>query len=409
MSLPVKGVQRHALLTGIGAHSRWRSPLDRPVRLLAVVEAESVTGPLRNLIELSQACSDADLRLDIAVFERAVAERRGNLPIEKLVSTLTTRGIPVHRLQERFRYDISAIKQLRELIARLKPDIVESHAVKSHLLIRLSKIWQARAWIAFHHGYTATDAKTRAFNDIDRWSIRAATEVITVCESFRCQLLKRGVDGRRISVVHNAIDSSRCETSPARIDELRRDLNLEPAVPVILSVGRFSREKGQHDLVEALAMLSTGSPGVPWRALLVGDGVDSAGISQRLVHLNLQHRVTLVRHTTEIAAYYRLSTVFVLASHSEGSPNVLLEAALASVPIVATEVGGVPEMFANERTALIVPPRATTALARAIERVLLDTTLCSRLATLASAHVRSRFTVTRRRDALLKIYRSTIA
>ena len=110
----------------------------------------------------------------------------------------------------------------------------------------------------------------------------------------------------------------------------------------------------------------------------------------------------------DVHPFYGIADVFVLPSRSEGSPNVLLEAMAANLPIVTTEVGGVPEMVTNNESALLVPPSDPPALARAISSLLTDKDLAQRLVNGAAILVDTRFDPENYVRSLVKIYREVI-
>jgi glycosyltransferase involved in cell wall biosynthesis len=116
--------------------------------------------------------------------------------------------------------------------------------------------------------------------------------------------------------------------------------------------------------------------------------------------------VIFAGHTSNVWPYYSLADVFALPSHSEGSPNALLEAMAAGVPIVACKVGGVPETVEDGSSALLVPPAKPAAMASALHRILEDPVLAKRLAAKAAERLVGRFSPESRYQALLEIYRA---
>jgi glycosyltransferase involved in cell wall biosynthesis len=113
---------------------------------------------------------------------------------------------------------------------------------------------------------------------------------------------------------------------------------------VIVSIGRLSREKGHDDLVHAIAGVREMDPGLKFKVLLVGDGPEREHLEATVADLRLSNEILFVGHVSDVAPFYSIADVMALPSHSEGSPNVLLEAMAAGIPSVATEVGGVPEI-----------------------------------------------------------------
>jgi len=171
-------------------------------------------------------------------------------------------------------------------------------------------------------------------------------------------------------------------------------------------VGRLSTEKGHADLLAALRLLLRDHPQLAIRLILVGDGIERATLERAAAAPDLASSVIFAGQCSNVWPYYSLADVFALPSHSEGSPNALLEAMAAGVPIVACKVGGVPETVEDDRSALLVPPAIPAAMAIALARILENPTLAARLVANASERLASRFSPESRYQALLQVYRS---
>lgn len=388
-----------------GRRSSGRFGKVNPLRVLALVEATTVTGPAKNLIRLCQmvqADPAAGLAISIAAFHRrSPAGTESNA----FLDAVRAAGIELDVIPESGRFDASVRPALNEIVARRRPDIIQTHAPKSHFLVRSSGVYRSRRWIAFHHGDTAEDLKMHLYNQLDRWSLRATHRAVTVCEPFADQLVARGVRRDRIEIVPNAMAAAPLVTQEEVI-ALRERLAIPPAARVILSVGRLSTEKGQADLLAAVQILLRDHPQLAIRLILVGDGIERATLERTAAAPDLASSVIFAGHCSNVWPYYSLADVFALPSHSEGSPNALLEAMAAGVPIVACKVGGVPETVENDRSALLVPPAKPAAMANALARVLEHPELAARLVSNASERLVSRFSPESRYQALLQVYRS---
>ena len=409
----------------------------KPLRVLALVEATTVTGPAKNLIrfcEMVQADPAAGLAISIAAFYRtspagpesnAFAAPESN-PFaapesnpfaapesnpfagpksNPFLDAVRAAGIELDVIPERGRFDSSVLPVLREIVARRRPDIIQTHAPKSHFLVRWLGLQGGCGWIAFHHGDTAEDLKMRLYTQLDRWSLRAAHRSVTVCEPFADLLVARGVRRERIQIVPNAIAAAPL-VPKEDVSALRALLALPPAARVILSVGRLSTEKGHADLLAAVRLLLRDHPQLAIRLILVGDGVERPALERAAAAPDLGSSVIFAGHSSNVWPYYSLADAFALPSHSEGSPNALLEAMAAGVPIVACKTGGVPETVEDGCSALLVPPSTPAAMASALARILQDPALAARLALNASERLVTHFSPESRYRALLEVYRS---
>lgn len=376
-----------------------------PLRVLAVVEAATITGPAKNLIrfcQMVQSDGEAGVAISIAAFHRrSPAGPESNA----FLDAVRAAGIELDVIPERGRFDSLVRPRLAEIVARRRPDIIQTHAPKSHFLVRGMGLHHGRSWIAFHHGDTAEDLKVRMYTQLDRWSLRAAHRSVTVCEPFADLLVARGVRRERIHIVPNAMAAPPL-VAPEDVSALRDRLALPPDARVILSVGRLSHEKGHADLLAALRLLRRDDPELELRLILVGDGIERGSLERAAAAPDLASSVIFAGHCANVWLYYSLADVFVLPSRSEGSPNALLEAMAAGVPIVACKVGGVPETVEDNNSAVLVPPAQPAAMASALARVLKDPALAARLASNAAERLVNRFSPESRYQALLRVYQT---
>jgi glycosyltransferase involved in cell wall biosynthesis len=363
------------------------------MKLLAILEATTITGPAKNLLQFAQYARG---RVDVSI---AVFRREGQSSL--FIETAGGLGIPVHALPEAGRFDRTVIRALRALAGELKPDAIQSHAVKSHFLVRAAGLDRTAPWVAFHHGYTWPDLRARLYNQLDRWSLPAARRVLTVSEPFRMELIARGVAPERIEVVHNAIDPQ-WGRRPEASAGLRDRLGIGPEKRVILIVGRLSSEKDHRTLLEAMRRLQGSAP--PPHLLIVGDGPERARIEEAVRAFGLAGSVTLTGQVPSAEPYYGIADICVLSSLSEGSPNALLEAMAAGVPVVATAVGGVPEMVAHGESALLIEPGDCQAMTNAIAALLGDSEMAQRLAVKAREVVLERHAPEARARHLVQTY-----
>jgi glycosyltransferase involved in cell wall biosynthesis len=345
------------------------------IRIVCILEAYSVTGPAKAVLEFAREAGKPDARpkidLSIVTFLRGAKEN-------SFTEAARATGLPLDVVTEKGRFDFGVIPQLREVVEKRQPHIIWTNSVKSHFLIRWSGLNRKARWVAFHHGYTTTDWKTRSYNYLDRWSHHGADRLVTVCGKFAKDLERIvGIPAGRIDVEHmplRALGPVPQETASC----LRHSLGISGDASVLLSVGRLSKEKGHAEFLRAVALLRDAGER-KLDVLLVGDGPERGALEALCAGLKLENIVHFLGHQADVRPFYGAADLFVLPSHSEGSPNVLLEAIDAGVPIVATAVGGIPEIVENEVSAVLVNRQDEAALAMAIRRVLGDEALREKL------------------------------
>jgi glycosyltransferase involved in cell wall biosynthesis len=364
------------------------------IRILAIMEANSITGPAKNLSEFARRGRETDLDFSIVTYNRAPGD-------SAFAAAAKSAGIPAHTIFERRRFDTGVLSGLREIIDRERPDIVQSHNVKSHFFVRLLGIPARLPWIAFNHGYTAQSTLDQMYSQLDYWSLRRAYRAVVVCQPFARAIERRGVPRDRIHIQHNSVKPF---TAPPAAEVLAIQRELGITLPVVLAVGRLSAEKGHADLLEAVARVSD----PPFQLVIVGDGPERCRLDEQIVRLRLEQRVILAGHRPDVRPFYAAATLLALPSHSEGSPNVVLEAMAAGVPVAATNVGGVPEILENERTGLLVPARDPDAMAGAIRRLLLAPETRCALADAARQEVEAHYTPEAYHQSMAAFYREVL-
>jgi glycosyltransferase involved in cell wall biosynthesis len=372
-------------------------------RIVAVVEAKSVTGPAKNLIRFASE-NRQDLQFHFVTYARAGSESEAKAYTNVFIEASRNAGIPVSIVWERSRFDRNVLKQLAEVVEVQQPHYIQTHSVKSHFLLSRLRKTIPVPWIAFHHGYTNEDLKMWLFNQMDRFSLPTAAAVVTVCDAFAKDIERYGIARERIHVLHNSLDPSWAERAGLAEEaaRIRAGLPSNGQGRVILCVGRFSKEKGHAVLIEAAQVLRAG--GGAFTVLLIGDGPLRKQTEALVQSKGLESTIVFVGQQRDVCPYFAASDMLVLPSRSEGSPNVILEAMAAQLPIVATKVGGVPEIVVNGESGLLVSSGSPPELAAAMKRLIENTRLAQTLACQAHRRLKERFSPDQYDATLFGIY-----
>lgn len=353
----------------------------RELRIVSMVEALTVTGPLKPLLMFSSTLRNSAAEYP-QLIQALITTRRDphthGSGQDELYTAAAAAGLECFRVPERGRFDPGVLPKMGRLIRERRPDIVETHDCKSHFLFWLLRSMYREAresrWIAFHHGYTRTSWQVRAYQLLDYLTLRRAHRVVTLCKPFGKYLVRRGVNASRLSIISNAV-AGRPRPSKELISEYKRKLQLLPAQPLVITVGRLSQEKGQADLITALRELTKRD--ISPRLLIVGDGPDRRQLEA--LAEPIRNQVTFMGHIADPWVLFNAADVVVIPSHSEGSPLVMFEAMAAGTAIIATTVGGIPEVLENGVNALLIPSRNPAAMAAALADLLGDSPLRLRL------------------------------
>ena len=269
---------------------------------------------------------------------------------------------------------------MMELIRNWRADIVHTHGYRTDVVTGTAAARAGFATVSTVHGFTGGDLKNRIYEFLQIRAFRRLGAVVAVSVPLRDKLVGAGVPESRLHVIRNAWAPS----APGYTRQQARErLGLPQDAWIVGWVGRLSPEKGPDSFLDALAM-------GPWQASIVGEGSAGGALRQQARVLGLDDRI---RWHGLVPAAGRLVGAFdllVLSSRTEGTPIVLFEAMDAGVPIVATSVGGVPDVLGSD-TALLVPPAHPRALANAIQAVFDDPAAALARAARAKARLEKEF------------------
>jgi glycosyltransferase involved in cell wall biosynthesis len=288
-----------------------------------------------------------------------------------------------------------------KLVKALNIDIISAHEVKSDAIAYLASLLHPVPIVTTLHGWIGNSPKQRLFIALDRLIVRRFDRVIAVSGRIRDEVHAAAVPADRVRLLHNAIVIERYVRTGRRgfLGEL---LGRPVAGPVIASIGRLSPEKGHLDLIEALGIAA--ARGCRMSAVLVGDGPERPRLVERIQALGLQESVHLPGYLNQPERVLEDTDLAVLPSHTEGLPNAALEALIMEVPVLATRVGGTPEVITDGETGRLVEPRSPEALAEALMDFANDPQRWKQMARRGRLQVENRFNFTTRTRELEAIY-----
>lgn len=314
-------------------------------------------------------------------------------------------GVRTFCFDVRSAYDRSAITKLRSFLTQHKVSILCTHDYRSNITGWLANLRLSLPWIAFSRGTTRENLKVRFYFWLDRKAIRRADRVVAVSGAQSDWLKRRGVPPEKIVVILNAIDPNLFEAIPAV--DLRKQFGWQNETVVGLAAGRFSSEKGQSFLIDAAAAVTREHPQL--RLVLYGDGPDLEQLRSKTKQLGIDDKVAMPGHINGAIGQIKGADFIVNPSLSEGLPNVVLEAMAVRKPVLATDVGGVPEIIEHGRTGWLVPPARADTLAEGLRFMLDNEDKTNILAQNGLEFVTSRCSFERQNELLCRLYQTLTA
>jgi glycosyltransferase involved in cell wall biosynthesis len=387
------------------------------VRVLRVIARLNVGGPALHVAYLTAGLERRGYETTLV----AGTLSRGEDSMEFVADEL---GVPVVKLSELRRdiaplRDLQATLRLARLIKRMRPQILDTHTAKAGAVGRMAAVLagDARPPIVVHtfHGHVLRGyfgpVRSFFFRALERWLARRTTALIAVSPEVRDDLVRLGVAPReKFAVVRLGIElAERVAESPLSRNgraETRRLLGIAPESFVVGWIGRMTGVKRTGDVLLAFKHLR--DRGVDSWLCLVGDGPDRELLERRAHELGIMRRVLFVGYQDDVAPYYAAFDAIVLPSANEGTPVSAIEALAAARPVVATRVGGVPDVVREGEDGFLVEPGDVVKLAERLAQLADDDELRKRMGDAGRSRVLPRYAVDRLVDDVDRLYQSLL-
>jgi glycosyltransferase involved in cell wall biosynthesis len=361
------------------------------MKILHVIDSEGLYGAEVMLLSLVAEQVKLGLEPTIAsIGEKGIGEK-------KLETEALKRCFAVRKFRMRAGPNAFGAFEVLRFAREGKFDLIHSHGYKGNILFGfMPRSIRGLPLVSTVHGYTSTQgvSKMRMYEWLDACSLKFIDRVVVVNKGMLENPRLKKVRGVKFHVVNNGIPMDSPPVAAAK--ELERLDALDKTIVgfckrgfTVGSVGRLSEEKGYKYLIEAVRKL--GMEGVDARLLILGEGPQRSELERLVGEFGIGDRVLLPGYRNDAKRYIHLMAVFVISSLTEGLPMSLLEAMQAGVPIVATRVGGIPDVMADGEAGVLVQPRNPNALAEAIEKIKKDEGLNARLTARARRLLEDRY------------------
>ena len=322
-------------------------------------------------------------------------------PPEEMGRQAVADGLPITSLDmQRGRADWQAFRRMVTLLRTWRPHLLTSFMYHANLLGRLAGRWAGVPLIVTsirseQNGHVSRDWLMRLTN----WMDHCCT---TNSEHVAGSLVQRGLlSSDKTRVIPNGVDIAALSASSDERERIRAELGLAPGEFLWLAVGRLLPQKDYLTLLRAFQPLA----GAPARLFVAGRGPLLGELQQQAEQLGIASRVAFLGVRQDVPALLTAADGFVLSSAWEGMPNVVMEALASATPVVATRVGGVAELVEPRKSGLLVPPRDSDALSRAmLELMSLSTEQRRQMGLSGRDHVTARYGLGAMADRWMALY-----
>jgi glycosyltransferase involved in cell wall biosynthesis len=388
---------------------------ERRVRILRVIARLNMGGPALHVAYLTEGLRSRGYDTTLVAGSLARGE-------DSMAFVAEGRGVDVVRIDELGREisplrDLVATLRLAWLIRRERPDILHTHTAKAGTVGRVAALLAGRRRppIVVHtfHGHVLRGyfgpLRSLLFRLLERWLAASTTALIAVSPQVRDDLVALGVAPReRFAVVRLGIElDERVDGARDGRLESRRYLGIGPDRFAVGWIGRMTAVKRTDDVLEAFKRLRDG--GVDAVLCMVGDGPDRPHVEQRAHELGIVRDTLFLGYQEDVAPFYAAFDALVLPSSNEGTPVSAIEALAAGRPVVATRVGGVPDVVEEGKDGFLVEPGATDELAERLTRLARDPALREQMGQAGRERVLPRYAVDRLVDDVDRLYRALLA
>ncbi|KAF1085946.1 putative glycosyltransferase EpsD [Sporotomaculum syntrophicum] len=307
--------------------------------------------------------------------------------------------------------DAKAILKMFHYFKAVKPDIVHTHTSKAGVVGRIAaKMAKVNYIVHTVHGFPFHQGMPKlkffVYKQIEKSMARITDIMLSQSQEDIINARELGIKPRSGNLIHIGNGVNLDEFCPARYSldrrqQIRESLAIKEYNPVITMIGRVNREKGYHDLVEALRQIND----MPWQALFIGpDEGFLTNLKKQIDDAGLQQRILLLGQRSDISDLLAITDVYVLPSYREGLPRSLIEAQSMGIPCVATDIRGCREVILAGSTGYLIKPGDSRSLSEVLRKLLLDDRLRLKMGSAGRTRMQLYFSETEVARKVMAVY-----
>lgn len=369
------------------------------VRILHLTASEFIGGPEKQILYHAADLNSPECEMIVGSF-------RNGKKTPDVVRRAQEMGLRTLELPPG-RFDFRTVSALSKFLRDENVTLLCTHTYKANVTGYIAAPLAHCPQIGFVRGWLAENWKVRQYEKLDRFVLARMNWVACVSKPQADFLKSRRGNKREPFVVPNAaLLLAQPDPSMARKPELRRTLSLPEESFLIGAIGRFSIEKGHRYLLESMKTIVSQRPKA--HLVLLGEGRERKNLEDLAEQLGIRPFITFADFQKNVSPWIRACDVIVNPSLTEGIPNVVLEAMALRTPVIATSVGGVPDLIQDGKSGRLVPSQDGGALAAAILALLENPIRSAEMASHAFEKVTQDFSPLRQRLHLVAMYEEVL-
>lgn len=334
--------------------------VDQPIQILDIRDSPWHDGPGRTIIEVASGLKTQGIEITIASF---VSDNSAD---SDYLKKARERGLECIEIRETKTFESAIVDQIVALHQKIPFTIIHTHDLRSNVYGLLAAHRLKLPIISTMHGWVANSFKRKAIMVLGNLMLSYLFDAVITVSNAAKQRLDSYLPSARVLTVHNTLDTKNYKKIEG--DSFRRSLNIPKETPLLAKIGRLSPEKRQEDLIQAAAQLL--EDGYDFKIVFIGVGPEESRLRQLSEQLGIADAIIFSGFIEDMLPVYSEIDLVIQTSSTEGLPNVILEAMLMRVPVIATDVGGTSEIVDSSEVATLIPPENESVLVSTLKSFL---------------------------------------
>ncbi|RCU45165.1 glycosyltransferase [Corallincola holothuriorum] len=372
------------------------------MHVMHLIDSGGLYGAEQVLLGLVRYCNQHDTKATI------VSVGDTGVPEKALELAAKNAGLPLICLRMKNGLNLSGARKIIELAKSEQADLLHSHGYKFNILMGLIPTRWRLPCITTVHGYVHSPVGSRmwCYEWLDRKMLSRLEQVVFVSEQTLAHPRVKNLGLAHSQVIANGLDTSTRLTLDTELESGAIKDFVGATNKLIVAVGRLSREKGFDTLLKAFADVYRNDTGC--RILIVGEGGKRAELESLIAEQGLKDVVMLPGFCKQVSLLLQQAKLFVMPSLTEGLPMALLEAMAVGVPIIASEVGAIPQVLDKGRCGKLVPAANVSELTKSMQLLLADSEEAALLGECGRERQQRHYSVDAMGTAYLRLYRNMV-